>query len=107
QPLLDDLPAEVEVRLRGGREADLDLLHPEPDEQLEEAPLPRAVHRVDEGLVPVTEVGRAPDRRTVEHDVRPRPVLELDGVVRAVLTGIHGWRSPSRGQTSPGECGST
>ena len=63
QVLVDERAHEVEVRLRGGREADLDLLDPERDQEVEEPPLATGVHRVDERLVPVAEVGRAPDRR--------------------------------------------
>src|SRR5207249_1353906 len=43
QILLDELPDEVEVRLRRGRKADLDLLDPEPHEEVEHASLARAV----------------------------------------------------------------
>ena len=56
QALLEEDPAEVEVGLRRRREADLDLLDAEPDEQVEEATLARGVHRVDERLVAVAEV---------------------------------------------------
>jgi hypothetical protein len=89
QRLLDEQPHEVEVRLRRRREADLDLLEPELDEQVEEAPLARCVHRVDERLVSVAQVGRAPDRGAREHDLRPRAVREVDRVVRAVFPVRH------------------
>ncbi len=85
QLLLDEHAEEVE----GGGEADLDLLEAELDEQREEAALALRVHRVDERLIAVAQVGRAPDRRPVEHDVRPRPVGQVDGVVRAVLVERH------------------
>ena len=89
QILLDEQPHEVEVGLRRRGEADLDLLEAEPDEEVEEAALPRGVHRVDERLVPVAEVDRAPDRRAREHDVRPRPVGQLDCLVRPVFPVRH------------------
>ena len=76
--LLDQQACEVVVRLRGGREADLHLLEAEPHEQIPEAPLPRHVHGVDEGLVPVAQVDRAPDRGPLEPLLGPRPVRELD-----------------------------
>ena len=71
EPVLDERPHEVEVRLRRGREADLDLLEAQPEQQLEEALLARRVHGADERLVAVAKVGRAPDRGRVEDDVRP------------------------------------
>ena len=37
--LFDDLADEVEVRLRGGRKTDLDLLEPHPHQRLEELSL--------------------------------------------------------------------
>ena len=103
QALFDEHAAEVEVGLGRGREADLDLLHAEADEQVEEAPLARGVHRVDERLVPVAQVGGAPDRRAVEDDVGPRAVGQLDGGVGAVVLERHRHgSSPGRGRTSPG-----
>ena len=89
QLVLDERAHEVEVGLRRRREADLDLLEAELEEQVEEPLLPRRVHRVDERLVPVAQVGRAPDRRPVEHDVRPGAIGQVDGVVRAVLVERH------------------
>ena len=89
QGLLDEQAAEVEVGLRGGREADLDLLHAETDEQVEETTLAGDVHRVDERLVPVAEIGGAPDRRAVDDRVRPCAVGELDGCVGAVAVEGH------------------
>ena len=101
--LLDEQAAEVEVGLRGGREADLDLLHAETYEQVEEATLAGDVHRVDERLVPVAEVGGAPDRRAVDDRVRPCAVGELDGCVGAVaVKGHRHGVSPERRRTSPG-----
>ncbi len=97
QALLDEHPAEVEVRPGCGREADLDLLHAEADEQVEEAALAGDVHRVDEGLVSVAEVGRAPGRRAVDHGVRPRAVGQVDRGVGAVAVEGH------RHGVSPGE----
>ena len=108
QAFLDERAAEVEVRLRRGGEPDLDLLHPEPYEQVEEAPLARDVHRVDERLVPVAQVGRAPRRRAVDHGVRPCPVGQVDGGVGAVaVKGHRHGISPRRRRTAPGGVRST
>ncbi len=87
--LLDEAADEVEVGLRGGGEADLDLLDAEPDEQIEHPLLARGVHRLDERLVAVAQVGRAPDRRVVDHLVRPGAVGQLDGRVRTVFPVGH------------------
>ena len=85
QVLLDEAADELEVGLRRRREADLDLLHAERDEQVEHLLLARRVHRLDEGLVPVAQVGRAPDGRAVDDAVRPGAVGQVDGLVGAVL----------------------
>ena len=89
QLLLDERPHEVEVRLRRRREADLDLLDPERDEEVEEPSLPARIHGIDERLVAVAEVGRAPDRRLLEHDVRPGAVGQRDGLVGTVFLKRH------------------
>ncbi len=62
QVVLDELADEVEVGLAGGREADLDLLVAHPDQQLEHPPLAVGRHRVDQRLVAVAQVDRAPAR---------------------------------------------
>ena len=98
QLLLDEPADELEVGLRRRREADLDLLHAERDEQVEHLLLARRVHRLDERLVPVAQVGRAPDGRAVDDAVRPGAVGQVDRLVRAVLVGrAWAWRSVSSG----------
>ncbi len=89
QLLLDERAHEVEVGLGRGGEPDLDLLEAEVEQQREEPALAVRVHRVDEGLVAVAEVGRAPDRRRRQNGVGPRPVGEVDGGVRRVLVEWH------------------
>ena len=64
-------------------------LMPSRDEQVEHRLLARRVHRLHERLVAVAEVGRAPDRRAVEHDVGPGPVGQVDGLVRAIFPVRH------------------
>ena len=63
---------EVEIRLRGGREAHFDFLESHGDEQVPEAQLALGVHRVDERLVAVAKVDGAPARGTLQTLARPR-----------------------------------
>ena len=76
---LDELAAEVEVGLARRREADLDLLVAHLHEQLEHAQLALGVHRVDEGLVAVTQVDGAPARGLLDALRRPGAVGQLEG----------------------------
>jgi superfamily II DNA/RNA helicase len=89
QVLLDQLTHEVEVGLAGRREADLDLLEAHRHQFFEHAQLAGGVHRVDERLVAVAQVDRAPQRRLVDGHVGPRAVGEDDGHERAVLLEGH------------------
>ncbi len=61
----DDLADEVEVGLAGRREADLDLLVTHLDQQGEHRALASRGHRVDQRLVAVPQVNRAPQRGAV------------------------------------------
>jgi hypothetical protein len=85
--LLDELAHELEVGLRSGREADLDLLEAHLAEQLEHARLAVGVHRLDQRLVAVAQIDRAPDRRLGDHGIRPLAVGEGHGLERHVLLG--------------------
>ncbi len=101
-PLVDQLADEIEVGLRRGREADLDLLVPQADQQAEQPELPLGVHRLDQRLVAVAKVDAAPLRRTVDHPRRPLPVRQGDGGVGRVLAGrvdAHG-RLSGHGRTA-------
>ena len=89
QVLGDDLADEVEVGLAGGREADLDLLEAHPHDLFEHAHLAGRIHRVDERLVAVAQVDRAPQRRVVDDDVRPRAIVEDDRHRSPVLVERH------------------
>ena len=84
-PALDELAAEVEVGLARAREADLDLLVAQPHEELEHPHLALGVHRVDEGLVAVAQVDRAPARGLGHHPVGPGAVGQVD--LELVLEG--------------------
>ena len=83
QVLLDQLAYEVEVGLARRREADLDLLEAHLHQLLEHPQLAGRIHRVDERLVAVAEVDRAPPWGAVDHDVGPGPVGR-------VTTGMNG-----------------
>ena len=97
--LLDDLADEVEVGLAGRREADLDLLVAHADQQVEHAALAGRAHRVDQGLVAVPQVDRAPHRGRLDDLVRPGAVGQGD---RLDLFGerpvpVHGHRRGALG----------
>ncbi len=81
----DQLADEVEVGLRGGREAHFDFLQTHGHQALEEAHLLLGIHRLDQRLVTVAQVGGQPDRRLVDDLVRPGAVRNLDLSKRAVL----------------------
>jgi len=83
--LLDERAHEVEVGLRGGGEADLDLLEAHLAQEAEHASLAIRVHRLDQGLVAVPEVDRAPDRRLGDDLGRPLSVGEGNGPEGNVL----------------------
>ncbi len=108
QVVLDELAHEVEIGLARRREADLDLLEAHLHQGVEHVALAHRVHRVDQGLVAVAEVDRAPQRGGVDDAVGPRAVAELDRDVRLVLAERHrtdgdvGWW---HGRESPREAG--
>src|SRR5690606_14595333 len=88
----DELTHEVEVRLARRREPDLDLLVAHADEQLEHDALALGRHRVDEGLVSVSQVYRAPAGRLSDAGRGPGAIGEIDGdllVERPVLVDRH------------------
>src|SRR5207249_6494073 len=87
--LLDQFADEVVIRLRGGGEADLDLVEAQLDEQLEQAALAPAVHRIHKRLVAVAQIGGAPDGSLVDHHIRPRPVGQWDDFIWTVFPEWH------------------
>lgn len=95
--LVDQQAQEVVIGLRGGREADLDLLEAHADQQVEESALALGAHGLDQRLVAVAQIDRAPDRRGVDHRRRPAPVGQIDGGKRTVLVA----RSDSHGSKTP------
>ena len=60
--VLDKAAQELILRLRCGRETDLDLLEPHAHEKIEERELFIEAHRNDECLIAVAQIDRAPER---------------------------------------------
>ena len=85
QVLLDQPAHEVELGLRGRREAHLDLLEADVHQQLEHLQLALDAHRLDQRLVTVAQIGAQPDRCLGQHGVRPGAILQADGRERAVF----------------------
>ena len=81
----DELAHEVEIGLRGGREADLDLLEAHAHQQVEHAALALGPHRLDQRLVAVAQIDAAPDRRALDDAGRPLSVGQVDRLERPVF----------------------
>ena len=86
---LDDRADEIEVGLRGGGKGDLDLLEPHADKESEHAVLAVDAHRLDERLVAVAKIDRAPDRGLVDDPRRPLAVGQDDWRIGAVFLDGH------------------
>ncbi len=86
---LDDRADEVEISLRGGGKGDLDLLEPHANQKLEHAVLALDAHRLDQRLIAVAEIDRAPDRGLVDDPGGPLAIGQDDGRVGAVLLNRH------------------
>ena len=81
---LNELPADFVLRLAGGGEADLDLLHPDVHQGVEVLQLLGQVHRVHQGLVAVPQVHGTPDGGLGNDLIGPGPApdgLGLEGNV--------------------------
>ena len=88
--ILVDQPAhEVIVGLAGRWKADFDFLEPHLHEDLKHAPLALDIHRVDERLVAITQVHRAPQRRLLEAPIGPGAVVQHNRDPRLVLLEWH------------------
>ncbi len=97
---LDQLANEVEIGLRSGGEAHLDFLEADLHQCLEETHLLRGIHRFDQRLVAVAQIGAQPDRRLGDGLRRPGAIGDVDGregtvFIRWILEHGHG--------VSPGE----
>ena len=77
--VVDELAQKVVLRLRGGGEADFDLLEADFNEQFKELNLRLERHGLDKALVAVAKIYRAPDGRTFDG--------VLFGPVHAALLG--------------------
>ena len=82
---LDQAAAEIEFDLRGGREADLDFLEADADQQVEVFEFFLDAHGLGEGLVAVPEIDAAPDRGAGERAVGPLAIGQMNGRKRAVF----------------------
>src|SRR5208282_5986642 len=86
---LDDRADEIEVGLRGGGKGDLDLLEPYAGEQAEHAVLAVDAHWLDQRLIAVAQVDRAPDRGVIDDPRGPLAVGEDDWRISAVFLDGH------------------
>jgi hypothetical protein len=78
-PALDEAAHEVELGLRRRGKSDLDFLEADLAKQAEETHLAFEVHRLEQRLVAVAQVGTHPDRRLADAAARPMTVGEVDG----------------------------
>ena len=84
---VDELAQEVKLHLRRRRKADFDFLEADAHQQVKHAQLALQIHRLDQGLVAVTQVCGQPDGRLRQHCVGPGTVLQSDGRKCTVLAG--------------------
>mmetsp|Transcript_83702 Transcript_83702/g.235243 ORF Transcript_83702/g.235243 Transcript_83702/m.235243 type:complete len:552 (-) Transcript_83702:3-1658(-) len=96
EPVVDNVPDEIEVCLARSWEPNLDLLVTDLDEVHEQAQLLLMIHGVDQSLVAVSEIHRAPARGLLDFLAGPCPrgplLVERDRVPRrevAVLINRH------------------
>ena len=72
--LLDQFPDKIIFNLAGCREADLNLLESQLDQQIIELDLLIDLHRINQRLIAVAQVHAAPHRRPLNLPVRPFPL---------------------------------
>ena len=91
-PPLDELPADLVLRLTGGGEADLDLLDAHIHQGVEVFQLLLKIHGVHQGLVAVPQVHRAPHGSLGDDLVGPGAAHDLLGLEGNVffVAWIHG-----------------
>ena len=89
---LDELPADLILRLAGGGEADLDLLDADVHQSVEVLQLLLKIHGVHQGLVAVPQVHGAPGGGLGDHLVGPGAAHDLLGLEGDILfvAWIHG-----------------
>src|SRR5690606_37550624 len=83
--LIDQETYKVKIRLRGGRETNLDFLETELHQMAEHAQFALMAHRLDQRLVAIAKVNAAPDRRLGDHFRRPLSVRQIDRRKRPVF----------------------
>ena len=106
----DQAAHEVEIGLRRGRKRHFDFLETDVAQHPEHAHLAFAVHRLEQGLIAVAQIGAQPDRRRAERLVRPLAVGQGDGGEGAVFGGdglgnmmtAPGWRMVRTGENLNG-----
>ncbi len=76
---------EIEIGLRGGGKADLDLLEAHRDERVEHADLAVRAHRLDQRLVAVAQIDGTPDRSPGDGFIGPLSIGEIDWRERTIL----------------------
>ena len=93
-------PEKLILRLRGGGEPHLNLLHADVHQGVEQLQLFLHVHGVNQRLVAVPEIHRAPDGGRRQLFVGPGALFQLEGDEGDVLflCGLQAESSCSRGQ---------
>ena len=93
-------------RLGRGREADLDLFNADIHKRLEHLELFFEIHRIDQRLIAVAQIDRAPDRRFFDGFCRPCAVGNVYGHKREILVRFHLMCSPLQNcnKKSPAFC---
>ncbi len=89
---LDEQSDEVVIGFGGRGEAHLDLLEAHRDQHVPEAQLTLRIHRVDQRLIAVAQIHRAPARRALQTLARPRALRIVERhllVIRHVLVVRH------------------
>jgi hypothetical protein len=91
QILLDDLAHETHVGIRGGGKPNLDFLEAELQQQVEHAALALRPHRLDQRLIAVAQIDRAPARRLIDDPRGPRTIGQVyRGELSVLVNGHHG-----------------
>src|SRR5262249_58936145 len=82
--------------------ADMDLLEAELQEHVEHPPLLVGPHRLDERLITVAQIDRAPSRRPADRARRPLPLGQVDRRKRSVFVDRHNGHKELLGSEPPG-----
>ena len=86
QVLLNQLAHKIEFDLRCGGEADFDFFETNLQQVGEHTQFARDIHRLNQRLVAVAQVGTQPDRGLGQHGVGPGAVGQTNGGKGGVLT---------------------